>query len=114
MGYGITSKTTKNDRKKAAKTATRNSKVKTTKRVPVKTEVKAAIKKTVKKTTTPRAVTFEIVMVNNRRTFRPVNKRAKALAEFSSAKVLTAKHLKALKALKFRVLETVTLNPISL
>lgn len=111
MGYGITSKTTKNARKVAKKTALKNGKVTVVAKA-VKASVKTSAKPVVKKTVTPRAVTFEIKMVNNRRTFRPVNKRAKALAEFSNAKVLTAKHIKALKALKFRVLETVTLAEI--
>lgn len=59
--------------------------------------------KTVKKA---RVVSFKTVTVNKRRTFTPVNKRAKAFAVIAGNTKLTLKHLKAIKELGFRVVES--------
>lgn len=61
-----------------------------------------------------RVVSFTVVTVNKRRTFTPVNKRAKAFADIAGSTKLTTKTLKAIKALGFKVVETGTLAPISL
>jgi len=69
---------------------------------------------TVKSVRKARAVTFEITTVKNKRTFRPVNKRAKALASLAGKTSLTVANLKDIKALGFRVLETGSLTPVKL
>lgn len=81
---------------------------KANKKAPV-TEVKAPAK-----ARKARVVSFTVVTVNKRRTFTPVNKRAKAFADIAGSTKLTTKTLKAIKALGFKVVETGTLAPISL
>jgi hypothetical protein len=78
-----------------------------------KTQTKSETKAT-NKGRKARVVSFTVVTVNKRRNFTPVNKRAKAFADIAGVTKLSTKHLKAIKALGFKVVETGSLNPISL
>lgn len=84
----------------------------------VKTVVKARTSKT-KTASAPKArkarvVSFTVAVKNGKRSFTVVNKRAKAFGELAGSTTLKLKHLKAIKALGFRVVESGTLEPIAL
>lgn len=62
-----------------------------------------------------RAATFRIIeKQGGKRLFAPVNKRAKKLALVTGENTLTAKNLKGIKEMGFRVLESPSLKKISL
>lgn len=58
-----------------------------------------------RKVAKPRKATFVTETVDGKRTFTPVNKRAKAFATVIGLKTLEVKNLKAIKKAGFRVYE---------